>query len=255
MSVPRCCSTWLRVAPFLSSHQLVRAPRATRHARLCLVREERRRSGAAARRAPRHAAPRHAAGQRRRTPALRPAAPPPTPPRPSLKRCACARAPGVGVTDGQSYNINADTAAGAVAAALGAARLLLLTDVVGVLDRSGELMRVGRTRCLAASRASRSPVICRDLRARPLSPLSAPPPLFFSCVLVVQSLCTDDVSRLVADGTISGGMIPKASQAQPRSAAAARRNRRRGAAARGPSRAWRAHAFSRRGARIRWPSH
>ncbi|KAG8461938.1 hypothetical protein KFE25_013957 [Diacronema lutheri] len=86
-----------------------------------------------------------------------------------LDLVACGAIPviapiGVGVTDGQSYNINADTAAGAVAAALGAARLLLLTDVVGVLDRSGELMR---------------------------------------------SLCTDDVSRLVADGTISGGMIPK----------------------------------------------
>lgn len=71
---------------------------------------------------------------------------------------------GVGVCDGQSYNINADTAAGAVAAAIGASRLLLLTDVVGVLDRSGALL---------------------------------------------HALGTDDVSRLTADGTISGGMIPK----------------------------------------------
>jgi|UniRef100_A0A8J4HC77 acetylglutamate kinase len=36
--------------------------------------------------------------------------------------------------DGQTYNINADTVAGAIAAALGATRLLMLTDVPGVLD-------------------------------------------------------------------------------------------------------------------------
>ena len=41
---------------------------------------------------------------------------------------------------GETYNINADTMAGAVAAALGAARLFLLTDVPGVLDKAGELM-------------------------------------------------------------------------------------------------------------------
>ena len=45
---------------------------------------------------------------------------------------------GVG-EDGHTYNINADTMAGAVAAALGAARLFLLTDVAGVLDKHGEL--------------------------------------------------------------------------------------------------------------------
>jgi len=71
---------------------------------------------------------------------------------------------GVGIDDGSSYNINADTAAGAVASALGAERLLLLTDVAGVLDKSGDLM---------------------------------------------EALGTDDVERLVEDGTISGGMIPK----------------------------------------------
>jgi acetylglutamate kinase len=65
---------------------------------------------------------------------------------------------------GETYNINADTVAGAVAGALGAARLLLLTDVIGVLDKSGEL---------------------------------------------VTDLSVDQVSALVADGTISGGMIPK----------------------------------------------
>jgi len=66
--------------------------------------------------------------------------------------------------DGQTYNINADTMAGAIAAALGAARLFLLTDVAGVLDKRGELMT--------------------DLRPA-------------------------DVAQLQADGTISGGMIPK----------------------------------------------
>ena len=46
---------------------------------------------------------------------------------------------GVGA-DGHTYNINADTMAGAVAAALGATRLFLLTDVAGVLDKTGELL-------------------------------------------------------------------------------------------------------------------
>ena len=41
---------------------------------------------------------------------------------------------------GEAYNINADTAAGAIAAAVGAARLLLLTDVIGVLDKEGKLL-------------------------------------------------------------------------------------------------------------------
>ncbi|HRX74945.1 MAG: acetylglutamate kinase [Hyphomonas sp.] len=43
--------------------------------------------------------------------------------------------------DGHRYNVNADTAAGALAAALGASRLLLLTDVAGVLDKNKQLMR------------------------------------------------------------------------------------------------------------------
>ena len=47
---------------------------------------------------------------------------------------------GVGEDD-RRYNVNADTAAGAVAAALQAKRLLLLTDVAGVLDKGGQLMR------------------------------------------------------------------------------------------------------------------
>ena len=41
---------------------------------------------------------------------------------------------------GTTYNINADTVAGAVAAAMSAARLLMLTDVPGVLDKSGKLI-------------------------------------------------------------------------------------------------------------------
>lgn len=42
--------------------------------------------------------------------------------------------------DGHTYNINADTMAGAIASALGAARLFLLTDVAGVLDKEGKLL-------------------------------------------------------------------------------------------------------------------
>ncbi|WP_226632536.1 acetylglutamate kinase [Novosphingobium profundi] len=42
--------------------------------------------------------------------------------------------------DGETYNVNADTMAGSIAAALGAARLFLLTDVHGVLDKQGELL-------------------------------------------------------------------------------------------------------------------
>lgn len=49
-------------------------------------------------------------------------------------------APIAGGEDGATYNINADTMAGAIAAALGAARLFLLTDVAGVLDGNGELL-------------------------------------------------------------------------------------------------------------------
>jgi len=43
--------------------------------------------------------------------------------------------------DGQTYNINADTVAGALAGALNAKRMLLLTDVAGVLDAQGKLIR------------------------------------------------------------------------------------------------------------------
>jgi len=70
---------------------------------------------------------------------------------------------GVG-PDGETYNINADTVAGAVAAAVKATRLLMLTDVAGVLDKSGKL---------------------------------------------ITDLTVEQARGLVADGTISGGMIPK----------------------------------------------
>ena len=43
--------------------------------------------------------------------------------------------------DGHTYNINADTFAGAIAGALAASRLLFLTDVPGVLDKNGELIK------------------------------------------------------------------------------------------------------------------
>ena len=49
-------------------------------------------------------------------------------------------APVGGGKDGKTYNINADTAAGAIAAALNAKRMLMLTDVTGVRDKDGNLI-------------------------------------------------------------------------------------------------------------------
>jgi acetylglutamate kinase len=66
--------------------------------------------------------------------------------------------------DGNTYNVNADTFAGAIAGALNASRLLFLTDVPGVLDKQGNL---------------------------------------------IKELTVAEVHALIADGTISGGMIPK----------------------------------------------
>jgi acetylglutamate kinase len=66
--------------------------------------------------------------------------------------------------DGHTYNINADTFAGAIAGAVKAARLLFLTDVPGVLDKDKNL---------------------------------------------IKELSVAEAHRLIADGTISGGMIPK----------------------------------------------
>ncbi len=66
--------------------------------------------------------------------------------------------------DGHTYNINADTFAGAIAGAVKASRLLFLTDVPGVLDKDKNL---------------------------------------------IKELSVAEAHRLIADGTISGGMIPK----------------------------------------------
>ncbi|MBY0613272.1 MAG: acetylglutamate kinase [Beijerinckiaceae bacterium] len=66
--------------------------------------------------------------------------------------------------DGHTYNINADTFAGAIAGAMRAKRLLLLTDVPGVLDKDKKL---------------------------------------------IPELTVDEARGLIADGTATGGMIPK----------------------------------------------
>ena len=58
--------------------------------------------------------------------------------------------------DGDTYNINADTVAGAIAEAVGAAKLLMLTDIAGVLDGDGALvsqMSRAEARSLLASGA------------------------------------------------------------------------------------------------------
>ncbi|MDR3421167.1 MAG: acetylglutamate kinase [Xanthobacteraceae bacterium] len=73
-------------------------------------------------------------------------------------------APVCAAANGGTYNVNADTFAGAIAGALKAKRLLLLTDVPGVLDKSKNL---------------------------------------------IKQLSADEARGLIADGTISGGMIPK----------------------------------------------
>jgi acetylglutamate kinase len=66
--------------------------------------------------------------------------------------------------DSQTYNVNADTFAGAIAGAMTAKRLLLLTDVPGVLDKNKNL---------------------------------------------IPEMTIEDCRRLIADGTITDGMIPK----------------------------------------------
>ncbi|NBV74817.1 MAG: acetylglutamate kinase [Methylococcaceae bacterium] len=70
---------------------------------------------------------------------------------------------GVG-KDGHSYNINADLVAGKVAEVLKAEKLMLLTNIPGILDKAGNLL---------------------------------------------TGLSLNDIDALIADGTISGGMIPK----------------------------------------------
>jgi acetylglutamate kinase len=73
-------------------------------------------------------------------------------------------APVAAGADRQTYNVNADTFAGAIAGAMNAKRFLLLTDVPGVLDKNKNL---------------------------------------------IPELTVEDCRRLIADGTITGGMIPK----------------------------------------------
>jgi acetylglutamate kinase len=73
-------------------------------------------------------------------------------------------APIAAAPEGGTFNVNADTFAGAIAGALKAKRLLLLTDVPGVLDRNKQL---------------------------------------------ISDLSIEQVRKLIADGTIAGGMIPK----------------------------------------------
>jgi acetylglutamate kinase len=73
-------------------------------------------------------------------------------------------APVAAGANGGTYNVNADTFAGAIAGALKAKRLLLLTDVAGVFEKSKKL---------------------------------------------IKELTADQARALIADGTISGGMIPK----------------------------------------------
>lgn len=68
----------------------------------------------------------------------------------------------------ETYNVNGDTAAGAIAGALQADRLLLLTDVAGVKNKAGD---------------------------------------------IVTQMTPDEVTAMIADGTIAGGMIPKAETA------------------------------------------
>ncbi len=68
---------------------------------------------------------------------------------------------------GQAYNINADTVAGELAAALGAEKLILLTDTAGIL---------------------------RDYK---------------DVATLIQRLDIQDARRLIEDGVVSGGMIPK----------------------------------------------
>jgi acetylglutamate kinase len=66
--------------------------------------------------------------------------------------------------DGQAYNINADTVAAEIAVALGAAKLILMTDVPGILDAGGQ---------------------------------------------VVNELDRERAGRLITEGVVRGGMIPK----------------------------------------------
>ena len=100
-------------------------------------------------------------------------------------------APIAGGEDGATYNINADTMAGAIAAALGAARLFLLTDVTGVLDASGELL------------TELSPADVATLRADGVITGGMVPKLE-TCVAAVEAGCE---AAVVLDGRVSHAML------------------------------------------------
>jgi acetylglutamate kinase len=96
---------------------------------------------------------------------------------------------GIGL-DGTAYNLNADTAAGALAVAVGASKFILLTDVDGIYrDPGGAAVRPPAGRDLeAAQDGGRSGHDARTL---------------------VSELRAADAEAMVRDGTISRGMIPK----------------------------------------------
>ena len=73
-------------------------------------------------------------------------------------------APIAGGADGKTYNINADLVAGKIAEVLHAEKLMLLTNVAGLLDQKGD---------------------------------------------VLTGLSTEEVDRLISDGVVKGGMLPK----------------------------------------------
>ena len=93
--------------------------------------------------------------------------------------------------DGATYNINADTMAGAIAAALGAARLFLLTDVAGVLDLDGNLLadlQPGDIARLQAQGAITGGMI----------------PKLETCILAVEAGCE---AAVVLDGRVPHAML------------------------------------------------
>jgi len=100
-------------------------------------------------------------------------------------------APIAGGEDGATYNINADTMAGAIAAALGAARLFLLTDVAGVLDAEGELI------------ADLSPADIAKLKDEGVIKGGMVPKLE-TCVSAVESGCE---AAVVLDGRVPHAML------------------------------------------------
>jgi acetylglutamate kinase len=92
---------------------------------------------------------------------------------------------------GHTYNINADTMAGAIAAALGAARLFLLTDVAGVLDKQGTLLTDLKPADIAALKADGT------VRGGMIPKLE-------TCVAAVEAGCE---AAVVLDGRVPHAML------------------------------------------------